>query len=214
MLNLPNLKINYLRLVWLLLFSLFFLLMLQITLRYIPFNNEVAFLQIKQTEVENVKSYLPIFYLHVYSSIFVLIAGFTQFNKRLTFNNSTLHRTIGYLYAFTVLCFSAPSGIYIAFYANGGITAKIAFLTLGILWFGFTLKAILLAKQGKIVEHQNYMLRSFALASSAISLRFWKVILVYLFHPAPMDVYQLVAWLGWIPNLLIIERIIKNKQKI
>lgn len=214
MLNLPNLKINYLRLVWLLLFSLFFLLMLQITLRYIPFNNEVAFLQIKQTEVESVKPYLPIFYLHVYSSIFVLLAGFTQFNKRLVFNNSSLHRAIGYLYVITVLCFSAPSGIYIAFYANGGITAKIAFLTLGILWFGFTLKAILLAKQGKIVEHQNYMLRSFALASSAISLRFWKVILVYLFHPAPMDVYQLVAWLGWIPNLLIIERIIKNKQKI
>ena len=49
------------------------------------------------------------------------------------------------------------------------------------------------------------MLRSFALAFSAVTLRLWKVIIVYLFHPSPMDVYQIIAWLGWIPNLLIIE---------
>ena len=36
------------------------------------------------------------------------------------------------------------------------------------------------------------MMRSFALTFSAITLRLWKVIIVYLFHPAPMDVYQIM----------------------
>ncbi len=57
------------------------------------------------------------------------------------------------------------------------------------------------------------MLRSFALTFSAITLRFWKVILVYLFQPAPMDVYQIIAWLGWIPNLLIVEYYLYNQLK-
>jgi hypothetical protein len=58
------------------------------------------------------------------------------------------------------------------------------------------------------------MLRSFAMAFSAITLRLWKVILVYLFQPSPMDLYQIVSWLGWIPNLLLIELyIFKQKNK-
>ena len=49
------------------------------------------------------------------------------------------------------------------------------------------------------------MLRSFALALSAITLRAWKYVLVALFHPHPMDVYRWVAWLGWVLNLAVVE---------
>jgi hypothetical protein len=58
------------------------------------------------------------------------------------------------------------------------------------------------------------MLRSFALTLSAITLRIWKVVLVALFQPKPMDVYRWVAWLGWVVNLILIEFIIyKYYQK-
>ena len=43
------------------------------------------------------------------------------------------------------------------------------------------------------------------------SLAAWKYILVALFHPKPMDVYQVVAWLGWTLNLLVAEIIIIKK---
>ncbi|WP_443937830.1 DUF2306 domain-containing protein [Pedobacter sp. MW01-1-1] len=187
--------------------------MLQITLRYIPFRSEVSFLQIKQTEVTGIKLYLPIFYMHVYSSIFVLIAGFTQFNNQVLTKFPRIHKSLGYLYAGVVLVFSAPSGIFIGWFANGGITAKISFVLLGFLWFFFTLQAILSIFRKNILTHKAFMYRSFALATSAITLRLWKVILVYLFHPAPMDVYQIIAWLGWMPNLLIAEWLIKRKKK-
>lgn len=206
-----NIRINYFRLAWLLLFFFFFLLMLQITLRYLPLSSDVAFLQIKQTEVESIKPYLPVFYIHVYSAIFVLLAGFTQFNQKLLSKHPKLHRKLGYLYVVVVLLFVAPSGLFIGFFANGGFIAKAAFSILAICWFWFTLKAVLLAKKQQFKAHYNFMLRSFALTCSAITLRLWKVILVYLFHPAPMDVYQIIAWLGWIPNLLLVEWMIRKK---
>lgn len=203
-------RFSYLHFAWLLFFSFFFILMLQITLRYIPFNTDVAFLQIKQTEVNTVKPYLILFYVHVYSAVFALLAGFTQFNNTLLVKYRSLHRTAGYFYFFVVVLFASPSGVYIGYYANGGLVAQVSFMLLGILWLYFTVKAINAIKNGDLKKHQAFMLRSFALAFSAITLRLWKVILVYLFHPAPMDVYQIIAWLGWIPNLLFIEWYIKK----
>lgn len=185
--------------------------MLQITLRYLPFGREVAFLQIKQTEVSGIKAYLPIFYIHVYSAIFVLLAGFTQFNPKILNQYPVVHRILGYLYVGIVLLLAAPSGIFIGYFANGGLIAKTSFIILGSLWFCFTIKAVQLIIKRKIKAHKMMMYRSFALATSAITLRLWKVILVYLFHPAPMDVYQAIAWLGWIPNLLIAEWLIRKK---
>lgn len=199
------------QLIWIISFGYFFYLMFKITIKYIPFNTNIAFLNIKQTEVQSIPYYLAFFYIHVYSSIFCLIAGFTQFNKRLLKNKPKIHRNIGKLYILIVLLFSAPSGFIIGLYANGGLFSKISFIILAILWFLFTLKAFLSVKKGKITQHKKFMYRSFALAFSAITLRLWKVILVYLFQPNPMDVYQIIAWLGWIPNLLFVEYFILKK---
>lgn len=181
------------------------MLMLRITLKYIPFNSNIAFLNIKQTEVQSVSLYLTVFYIHVYSSIFTLFAGFTQFNETILKNNKRLHKAIGKLYFYTVIFLSAPSGLFIGIYANGGFYSKISFVLLAILWFWFTIQGLLKIKKNNYNQHKYFMMRSFALAFSAITLRLWKVIIVYLFEPAPMDVYQIIAWLGWVPNLLIVE---------
>lgn len=191
--------------IWIICFSFFFILMIQITWQYIPFRRDVAFLQIKQTEVDAIPFYIPFFYLHVYSAIFVLLAGFFQFNSKVLSKFPVLHRNIGKLYVFTVLFLSAPSGLFIGVFANGGLYSKISFVSLSLLWFYFTLKGFTTIKHKDIVRHKAFMLRSFALTFSAITLRLWKVVLIYFFHPSPMDVYQIIAWLGWIPNLLIIE---------
>lgn len=199
---------------WQITFAWFFILMLDITLKYIPFRSDVAFLQIKQTEVLGVKLYLLFFYIHVYTAIFALIAGFTQFNTAILKHKTKIHRFVGKVYVLVVLLFDAPSGFFIGLFANGGFYSKISFVTLSILWFYFTLKGFIHIKNKDILNHKKFMLRSFALAFSAITLRLWKVILVHLFHPSPMDVYQIIAWLGWIPNLLLIEYyLFKQKSK-
>lgn len=198
---------------WLVLFSFLFFLMVRITLRYIPFDSKVSFLQIKQTEVTSIPGYLSLFYIHVYSSVFVLLAGFTQFNNNILKNHTKLHKGIGRIYVYTVLFLAAPSGLYIGYYANGGFWSRTSFLLLGVLWYFFTLKGIISIKNKSVLRHKKFMLRSFALAFSAITLRLWKVIIVCFFEPNPMEVYRIIAWLGWIPNILIIEWYIYKKSQ-
>lgn len=192
-------------------FIYFFWLMLNITLDYVPIASDVSFLMIKQTEVTSRPEYLPIFYIHVYSSIFALLAGFIAvfFDKNLKY----LHRFSGRIYVFITLAFSSLSGIYIGIFANGGWTAKVSFVLLGILWFYTTCKSYSEIRKKNIARHKFWMWRSYALAVSAITLRMWKVILVYLFQPNPMDIYQVIAWLGWIPNLLLVEYLIKKQNR-
>lgn len=184
--------------------------MLQITLRYIPFSPLASFLMIKQTEVEGYRWYLPVFYTHVYTSVFVLIAGFTQFNNKILKNYKTVHRYVGYLYVVTVLLFSAPSGFVMGFVANGGPVAKSFFIVLATLWWWYTYKALITARSRDFKAHRAFMIRSFALTCSAIMLRLWKLILVKLFALAPMDVYVIVSGLSWVPNLLFAEWYIRK----
>lgn len=192
-------------------FVYFFWLMLSITLEYIPLDPTVSFLMIKQTEVEQRPEYLYFFYTHVYTSIFVLFSGFLAILRK-DFGWKSFHRNMGKVYIFLILILAAPSGIYMGFFANGGLFSKISFVILGFLWWFSTFKAYQLARQKRFKEHKQWMWRSFAFTLSAITLRIWKVIIVYLFQPNPMDVYQIIAWLGWIPNILFIEYLITKKQ--
>ncbi|MGG7439695.1 DUF2306 domain-containing protein [Chryseobacterium arthrosphaerae] len=192
-------------------FGYFFWLMLKITLEYIPIDPNVSFLMIKQTEVTARPEYLSFFYTHVYTSIFVLLSGFLAILRK-DFGIRNFHGNMGKVYIFLILIFAAPSGIYMGVFANGGIVSKISFVILGILWWFSTLKAYRLARQKRFKQHKQWMWRSFAFTLSAITLRMWKVIIVYLFHPNPMDVYQIIAWLGWVPNILLIEYLITKKQ--
>ncbi|WP_434398080.1 DUF2306 domain-containing protein [Sphingobacterium spiritivorum] len=199
------------QLFWLLIFGYSCYLMAEITWRYRFFELDAAFLQIKQTEIQHVSWYKYIFYTHVCTAILALPAGFTQFNSRLLLRYPRIHRRVGYLYVGVILFLAAPSGLLIGLHANGGLTAQVAFVLLGLLWFYFTLMAVLTIRKGNIRSHQKFMYRSFALTCSALTLRYWKVVIVYFFQPNPMDVYQIIAWLGWVPNLLIIEWFIYRK---
>lgn len=182
----------------------FAVLMLQITLQYIPLNLDVAFLRIKQDVIHN-RLYQIAFFTHVYTSMFALLAGFTQFSLRIRTHYKEVHRLYGRVYIIVILALSAPSGLIMAVVANGGITSQIAFVLLAMLWWWFTYAAFRSIKKSDYAAHRAFMIRSFALTLSAVSLRLWKMGITNTLDIKPMDAYRLVAWLGWIPNLLIAE---------
>lgn len=201
----PRIKIYQVLLI--LLYSFFCVLMLKITLQYFPINFDVAFLRIKQQYVQ-FTHYKIAFYVHVGFSMFSLLAGFTQFSKVIRTQYQKVHQVLGWIYIVSILAFAAPSGLIIGYYANGGFWSQLAFCLLAIGWFWFTIQALIMLKKKNYKQHQVYMIRSFALTLSAITLRFWKYVIVLIFEPRPMDVYQIVAWLGWVLNLIIAEVII------
>lgn len=194
------------------LYIFFSYLLIKISLQYIPFDTDVAFLRIKQ-DVINIPFYKLSFFTHVYTSVFVLPAGLTQFSVYIRRNYPVIHRYSGWMYSVVVILLAGPGGLYMGIYANGGLISKISFVMLAVMWISFTAIALIKAIKGDYKEHREFLIRSFALTLSAITLRAWKYLLVFLFEPRPMDVYQIVAWLGWIPNLIIAELIIRKYIK-
>lgn len=187
-------------------------LLLLISLQYIPFSSDAAFLRIKIDEVK-IWYYIPFFKFHVFTSFFLLIAGFTQFSRWIRTKFRNVHRYLGWAYIVILLLFSAPSGLVLGYHANGGWTSQLAFMLLGVLWIYTTIRALRFAIKKDWRRHQNFMIRSYALTLSAISLRLFKYVIVFIWHPLPMDTYRLVAWLGWVVNLVIAEVIIYRKDK-
>jgi uncharacterized membrane protein len=186
--------------------------MFRITIRYIPYNLDVGFLIIKQDYI-HIKHWRYAFFIHVYTSLFVLLAGATQFSTYLLQKNKKLHRIFGYIYSINILFITGPAALIMSFYANGGITSKIAFILLSFLWLYFTSVALIKAKNKDYKAHQRFMIRSYALTLSAITLRIWKFLIMNYVEIPPMDVYRIVAWLGWGLNIILAEWYILKQQK-
>jgi uncharacterized membrane protein len=199
----------------LLLLAFFTWLMARITVNYIPYNTDVGFLRIKQQYI-GIDHWRIAFFIHVYASLWVLLAGFTQFSRNIQRKNPRLHRIMGYIYVTDVLLVTGPAGLLMGFYANGGLPSRIAFVLLALLWIFFTAMALIKARQKNFKAHRRYMIRSYALTLSALTLRAWKWGITntagyYHIELSPQDVYRTVAWLGWTLNLLIAEGLIRTK---
>ena len=137
-----------------------------------------------------------------------MLLGFLQFSKTIKRKYTTLHRWSGRVYAVIILFLSGPSGLVMSYHANGGVFSKTAFVILSLLWMSFTFLSVYYVLKKDMVNHQKFAIRSFALTLSAISLRLFKYIIVFLFQPQQMEAYRIVAWLGWSFNLLIAEIIL------
>ncbi len=185
-------------------YAFFCYLMAGISAQYVSLAPDVAFLGIKQDYV-HLGYYRLAFFVHAFTALLALPAGFTQFSGFLRKKYPLLHRRAGYLYVGVILLLAAPSGLVIGIFANGGWSSQLAFCLLAVLWFVSTLQALRYARKRNWRLHRDFMYRSFALTLSAITLRAWKYALVALFHPPPMEVYRLVAWLGWGLNLALVE---------
>ncbi len=212
----PKIKNNPFHLIKLILIygllMFFCYLMLLITLQYIPIDFNAAFLVTKQDEIIHMH-YQVAFFTHVYTAIFTLFFGMFQFSDYLRKKYSKLHRISGGIYIFILLVFSAPSGFIMGLYGNGGLFSKISFCLQAILWFTFTLLAFVHIRKRNYKNHEVFMILSYALTLSAVSLRLFKWIIVNTLYLPPMTTYKIVVWLGWLVNVFIALVIIKSKNR-
>ena len=183
-------------------------LLILLSLPYIHFERDVEFLETKQL-IYHIKWWRYSFYIHVFSSPVVILSGLFQFNRWMIHNKPKLHRILGYVYITSVLLISAPSALIMAFYANGGRVAQISFVALTVCWILCTWIAYKKARKGDYLSHVNWMLRSYALTLSAVTLRFYAYLFDVLNVPLPpRETYILLSYLSWIPNLFIVQLMI------
>jgi uncharacterized membrane protein len=119
-----------------------------------------------------------------------------------------LHRWVGRIYLLSVLI-GGVAGLYMAVTAFGGLPTRIGFSMLGVSWLATGTMAYLRIRQGDVQVHKQWMVRSYALTFSAVMLRLWLPLLIALGFEFPAA-YTTVAWLCWVPNLLVAEMIIRN----
>lgn len=195
---------------WTFLLLFFTYLMGKIISPYTSWQWDVDFLWTKQ-HLAHLNYYRISFYAHIFSSLLVLGCGAFLFSNYILKKQTRLHSFLGKIYVALLLLISAPSGLIMAFHANGGWLAQLSFILLTPLWWWFTWKGYQTARQKKFKAHKRWMIRSYALTLSAISLRILQLTIGAFYVIDPVLQYTLVSWLSWIGNLLIAEWLIGTK---
>jgi uncharacterized membrane protein len=148
-------------------------------------------------------------YLHVFASLWALVIGPIQFSARLRTARPRLHRWLGRLYLGVGVLVGGVAGLLMAITAYGGWVAKLGFGLLALAWLGSGWFAWHAIRRGDRVAHRQWMVRNFALTFAAVTLRIW--LPLALGAGVPFEVaYPAVAWLSWVPNLLIAHWILKR----
>lgn len=148
-------------------------------------------------------------YTHVFASAVALLLGPLQFYRRLRQRLPRMHRMTGRIYLLGV-GLGGLAGLYMAMFAYGGIVAKLGFAALAVAWLYTGTQAYRAIRRGAIAEHQRWMIRNFALTLAAVTLR----ILLPTAGLAGISfvlAYPAIAWLCWVPNLLLAERTLVRK---
>lgn len=184
-------------------------LMARITIPYFSFRTDIDFLLTKQAII-HLSIWRQAFYVHIATSTFVLLAGTFQFVKPLLRKAPKFHRQLGKAYVALVLLCSGPGGFVMAFFANGGLSAKISFVITATLWWIVTYMAYRYARKKDFKQHIAYMYRSYALTLTAITFRLYVFILPHFIHMHSTDMYCFITWLSWIPNVIVAELLIRN----
>jgi uncharacterized membrane protein len=146
-----------------------------------------------------------IFLFHIAGGLIALVTGAWNFLERSRERFLNLHRWLGRVYLVSVLS-SSIAGFSLSFTAQGGLTARIGFGMLAFLWLVTAVFAYIRIRAFDIESHRRWMIRNYALTFAAVTLRLWLpffMITGYDFTSA----YPTVAWLAWVPNLLVAELI-------
>jgi hypothetical protein len=178
--------------------------MAAIVLQYTSFRFDVDFLLTKQYIIYK-WHYQLAFYTHIFSGLAVLLSGFVQFNMRLLALMPIVHRAAGWIYCVGVLAFAGPAGLWMALYANGGFSAQVSFALQAVLWMLFTLLALRSAVLRKWADHREWMIRSYSLTLAALTLRFFSFLLPHFVTIPGQEMYQTLAWISWVPNIMLAE---------
>jgi hypothetical protein len=185
-------------------------LLLLLSLPYLEMRRGIDFLKTKQL-IYHIKHWRSSFYIHVFTSILVITSGLFQFSKTILNNYPKIHRVSGSIYLVTTLLISGPAALVMSFYANGSYPAQTSFVILSILWLGTTFLAYYYVRKKDYEKHGKWMVRSYALTLSAVSLRLYSYLFdVFHLRMDPIDLYILLSWLSWTLNLIVAEILIKR----
>jgi uncharacterized membrane protein len=143
-------------------------------------------------------------FAHFIGGAIALALGPFQFLDSIRARHLAIHRWIGRLYL-SAIVLGGGTGLVLAARSQGGLVAHVGFGLLAVAWLASSGAAYVAIRRGRIPEHRRWMTRSFALTLAAVALRIYLPLSLIAGIPFA-TAYPAIAWLCWVPNLLVAER--------
>lgn len=156
-------------------------------------------------------AHLTILMMHIVGSMVALGLGPFLFLPGWRSKRPALHRWLGRVYLLGNLA-GGVGGLLLSSYAYSGALARNGFATLALLWLATGLMAFLRIRAGNVNDHRRWMMRNFALTLAGVMLRLQVPLLTTVMDFA--IAYPLIAWLCWVPNLLIAEWLLRPHRSV
>ena len=151
----------------------------------------------------------PFLDLHVAGAATALLIAPFQVLPGLRARRPGLHRVMGRIYVAGCLA-GGMGGLVLAFGSTAGPIATAGFGLLALAWLATTVQAWRMALARRVAEHRAWMIRSMALTLAAVTLRLYLPFAAL--GPIPFfDAYRAIAFLCWVPNLLLAEVWLKRR---
>jgi hypothetical protein len=150
--------------------ALLTVLLLFETLPYAWRASEMPFL-VEKGAVAREPAWRAAFGVHVGGGLVCLLTALPLFSRRLLASAPHVHRALGWGYVASVLVLLVPGGLALIPFAKGGLVGQSGFLIQGVWLFAVTFAGLRRVLARDFVRHRAWMVRSYAMASSALSFR-------------------------------------------
>jgi hypothetical protein len=169
---------------------------------YVPPDFQTDFLRGRESYFWS--AYAWAFYAHLISGPPSLILGTILVSHRFRRAVPQWHRRLGHVEAACVLLLVAPSGLWMAYYAETGAIAAAGLGSLAIATAACVCLGWRSAVRRRIASHRRWMWRTFVLLCSAVVIRLIGG-LATVIHFEAAWLYPLSTWASWLAPLLIYE---------
>lgn len=147
--------------------------------------------------------------LHAVAGMIALLIGPWQLLAPLRAARPGFHRWLGRVYVIVAIASGASS---LALYPKlASFGAGYLFMFMGALWIATTVLGVITILVGDVAAHRRWMLRSYALAWGAISIRLFDQLLKFFEVPFAYK-YPAIVWLALLTNVVLAEIVLRRSK--
>jgi uncharacterized membrane protein len=150
--------------------------------------------------------------LHIAGGVVALLVGIVQLWLGLTYRVARLHRALGKVYV-GVIAVGSMAGFYLASTISGNPPYGTGLFMLCVAWVITTSMAVLAIRRRNLVQHREWMLRSYAVTFAFVTFRFGVDALTSQ-GMEPRDAQGVMAWACWAVPLLVLEPAIQARKAL